>query len=98
MLMILIDGASTDCGERRKCWLQKKERNCRVLPCQIIAKIRNISTVFLILFDSLHAILVLDTLSFTLMNSQCCQIYELAFTLTTISNSPHSSAISNKCL
>ena len=44
--MISIDGVSTDCGKSRKCWLQKKERNSRVLPCQIIAKIRNISTVF----------------------------------------------------
>ena len=47
MSVIAIDGVSTDCGKRRKCWLQKKkERNSGVLSCQIIAKIRNISTVF----------------------------------------------------
>ena len=45
------------------------------------------------IWQCLHAILILDTLSFTIMNSQCCQISDLAFTFTTISNSPRSSAI-----
>ena len=46
MLMISIDGASTDCGKGENAGYEKKERNSRVLPCQIIAIIRNISTVF----------------------------------------------------
>ena len=60
MSMISIDGASTDCGKRRKCWLQKKERNGGVLKLSL--KLEIFPLYCNSIGQCLHAISVLDTL------------------------------------
>ena len=60
MLMISIDGASTDCGKRRKCWLQKKRREtaeCFLVKLSLKLEIFPLYFKFLILFDSVYILL-----------------------------------------
>ena len=62
MLMISIDGASTDCGKRRKCWLQKKKKRRETAECFLVKlslkfEIFPLYFKFLILFDSVYILL-----------------------------------------